>query len=248
VADLIHNRSYRQYYYHNYLSLKGYQKDLELKDYQQWAGAAEALLRNWLPPDRHAPILDMGCGDGKFLFMLEQMGYTDLTGVDLSLEQIERARQWCPGARIIQGDVRALLQDNTERFQLISGFDVIEHFHQDEMLPLLSLIRGALTTGGRVIFQTPNAISPWVGTVAYGDFTHEWFFTPGSLADILNLQGFTKFEARACEPKIHGLKSLVRASLWQLLKLSYALINLIETGAGYNGIYTRVFVGTAVKP
>lgn len=245
---MIQNRNYRQSYYHNYLSLTGDQKALELKDYQQWAGAAAALLRNWLPPDRKAPILDMGCGDGKFLFMLEQMGYTDLTGVDLSPEQIERARQWCPGARIIQGDVRAFLQDNAERFQLISGFDVIEHFHKDELLSLLSLIKRALTTGGRVIFQTPNAVSPWAGTVSYGDFTHEWFFTPGGLANLLNLQGFTKFEARACAPRIHGLKSLVRACLWQLLKLSYVLVNLIETGGGHNWIYTRVFVGTAVKP
>ena len=248
MADLNPNRDYRQHYYHHYLSLREDKKDPELKDYQQWARAAEARLRNWLPPDRNAPILDMGCGDGKFLFMMEQMGYTDLTGVDLGPEQIERARQWCPGARIIQGDVRAFLQDNAERFQLITGFDVIEHFHKDELLPLLSLIKGALTTGGRVIFQTPNAISPWAGTVAYGDITHEWFFTPDGLSKILNLQGFTKFEARACEPRIHGLKSLVRAGLWQLVKLSYALVNLIETGGGYNGIYTRVFVGTAVKP
>ncbi len=205
-------------------------------------------MRNWLPPDRNAPILDMGCGSGKFLFMLEQMGYTDLTGVDLSPEQIERARHWCSGARIMQGDVRAFLQNNAEGFQLITAFDVIEHFGKDELLELLSLIKGALTAGGRVIFQTPNAVSPWAGTVVYGDFTHEWFFTPDSLADILSLQGFARFEARACEPRIHGLKSLMRVCLWQLLKLSYALVNLIETGGAYNFIYTRVFVGTAVKP
>ncbi|MGD0216768.1 MAG: class I SAM-dependent methyltransferase [Desulfobaccales bacterium] len=248
MADLTHNRSYRKYYYNNYLSLGGEKKDPELKDYRQWAKATETLLKNWLPPDRNAPILDMGCGSGKFLFMLEQMGYTDLTGVDLSPEQIDRARQWCPGSRIIQSDVRAFLQDNAERFQLITGFDVLEHFGKEELLGLLSLIKGALTAGGRVIFQTPNALSPWAGTVAYGDFTHEWFFTPGGLDNLLSLQGFTRFEARACEPRIHGLKSLMRACLWQLLKLGYGLVNLIETGGAYDWIFTRVFVGTAVKP
>lgn len=239
---------YRQSYYDNYLSLRGGQKELELRDYRQWAHAAGALLSNWLPPDRNTPILDMGCGDGKFLFLLEQRGYTDLTGVDLSPEQIDRARQWCPGARIIQGDVGEFLRENPEKFGLITGFDVIEHFRKDELLPLLSLARGALRPGGRVILQTPNAVSPWAGTVAYGDITHEWFFTPSSLANILNLQGFIKFEARACEPHIHGLKSLIRACLWQLVKSSYALVNFIETGGGYGGIYTRVFVATAVKP
>lgn len=248
MTDLTPTRNYRQNYYSKYLSLRGDQKGLELKDYQEWADLLKADLRNWLPPDRNTPVLDMGCGDGKFLFTLEQMGYTDITGVDLSPEQIAQARQWCPGARIIQGDVREFLQENPEKFGLITGFDIIEHFAKDEILHLLSLIKGALKSGGRVIFRTPNAVSPWAGTVSYGDFTHEWFFVPGGLSNILSLQGFTKFEARACEPHIHGLKSFIRACLWQVVKLIYALMNVIETGGGYDGIYTRVFLGTAIKP
>ena len=248
MAELMPSRRYRQEYYNKYLSVRGDQKGLELKDYREGADLFKAHLRNWLPPDRNTPVLDMGCGDGKFLFTLEQMGYTDTTGVDLSPEQIAQARQWCPGARIIQGEVREFLQENPEKFGLITGFDIIEHFGKDELLHLLSLIRGSLKSGGRVIFQTPNAVSPWAGTVSYGDFTHEWFFTPGGLSDILSLRGFTKFEARACEPHIHDLKILFRATLWQLVKLSYAFLNFIETGGGYDGIYTRVFLGTAIKP
>jgi len=241
-------RGYRQKYYGRYISLRGDEREPQLKDYRQCADVFKAHLRNWLPADRNSPVLDMGCGDGKFLFLLEQMGYTDLTGVDLSPEQIAQARQWCPGARIIQGDVRQFLRENSEKFSLITGFDIIEHFRKDELLDLLSLIKAALNSGGRVIFRTPNAVSPWAGTVSYGDFTHEWFFTPGGLANILNLQGFTNYEARACEPHVHGLKTLIRAGLWQVVKLGYALVNVIETGGSYDGIYTRVFLATAVKP
>jgi 2-polyprenyl-3-methyl-5-hydroxy-6-metoxy-1,4-benzoquinol methylase len=248
MGELIPTRRYRQEYYDKYLSLRGDRRRLELKDYQEGADLFRAHLKNWLPPDRNTPVLDMGCGDGRFLFTLEQMGYTDITGVDLSPEQIEEARQWCPGARIIQGDVQEFLQENSEKFGLITGLDMIEHFGKDELLHLLSLMRGALKSGGRVIFRTPNAVSPWAGTVSYGDFTHEWFFTPGGLSTILNLQGFTGFEARPCGPYVHGLTSLIRACLWQLVKLSYALVNVVETGGGYGGIYTRVFWGTAVKP
>jgi SAM-dependent methyltransferase len=241
-------RRYRQEYYNKYLSLSENQKGLELKDFQECADLFKAHLKNWLPADRNTPVLDMGCGDGKFLFMLEQMGYTDITGVDLSPEQIARARHWCPGARIIEGDVREFLQENPEKFGLITGFDIIEHFGKDEILDLLSLIKGALKSGGRVIFRTPNAVSPWAGMVTYGDFTHEWFFNPGGLSNVLNLQGFTRFEARPCEPHIHGPKSLIRFCLWQVVKLGYALVNIIETGGGYSNIYTRIFLGTAVKP
>jgi hypothetical protein len=60
--------------------------------------------------------------------------------------------------------------------------------------------------------QTPNAESPVVGAVTYGDFTHEWFFTPASLADLLRLSGFEQYEARPSGPYVHGLTRWLK--LW----------------------------------
>ena len=99
-----------------------------------------------------------------------------------------------------------------------------------------------------LILQTPNAESPLVGAVAYGDFTHEWFFTPASLADLLRLTGLTQYEARPSGPYAHGLKSALRHILWSGFKVGLALWNLTEVGHRGSGIYTRVFVATAVKP
>ena len=142
----------------------------------------------------------MGCGPGNLLYLLAQDGYTNLTGIDLSAEQIDLARQWCPTATILQGDVQEFLQQHPGHFGLITGFDIIEHFRKDELLPFMTRIITALRPGGRLILQTPNAESPMVGAVAYGDFTHEWFFTPASLADLLRLSGFEQYEARPSSP------------------------------------------------
>ena len=47
--------------------------------------------RRFLPPDRAAPILDIGCGTGGFLEALRSLGYSSIEGVDLSPSQVAAA-------------------------------------------------------------------------------------------------------------------------------------------------------------
>lgn len=241
---------YRQHLYDHYVServsLAG--APLTQTDYERWAVAARHRLRGWLPAALDTPVLDMGCGAGQCLYLLGQLGYTDVTGVDLSLEQVAQARQWCPPAALIHDDVRAVLADNPARFGLITGFDLIEHFGKDEQMPFIEAVCRALRPGGRLVLQTPNAESPWFGAVAYGDYTHEWFFTPHSLGRWLHLFGLDDYDARACGPYGHGLPSGARFLAWKLIAALWRLYNLVETGTAGSGIYTRVFVATAVKP
>jgi SAM-dependent methyltransferase len=218
------------------------------ENYLQWALGARQRLRGWLPSDRTTPILDLGCGAGNVLFLLERLGYTDLTGVDMSPEQIALARKWSPNATIIEGDVREILRRYPGRFGLITGIDLLEHFRKDEIISLLGEILAALRPGGRVIIQTPNAGSPFMGTVVYGDFTHESCFTPISLAEMLGRAGLGDFEARPSGPVVHGLKSFIRWGIWRCVELLLRLWNVAETGSRGSGIYTRVFLAKADKP
>jgi SAM-dependent methyltransferase len=240
---------YRQRFYDNYVFHRKRRNKFaySLQDCENWACATKSRVMDWLPEDRDTPVLDLGCGPGYFLYLLDKLGYTNLTGVDSISEQVSLARQFCPRATIIQDDLRRILAQNPGRFGLISGFDIIEHFSKDEVLPLLHLVAQALFAGGRIILQTPNAESPWVGNIAYGDFTHQWFFTPFSLATLLYQVGLKRFIARPCSPYVHGIKSFVRAVFWNLLNLTMTMINLIELGHKSSGIFTRVFVASAVK-
>lgn len=249
MSDAGQTRAYRERVYEKYVSEKVRADGVSYseKDYQRWADAAQVRLRGWLPSDRNTPVLDMGCGPGRFLWLLSQLGYTDLTGVDLSSEQVALARKWCPRATVIQGDLREVLVQNPNRFGLIAGFDVIEHFGKDEILPLLTLVAQSLRPGGRVILQTPNAESPWGLRHRYHDLTHELAFDPHSLAHVLGMVGLSGFTARECGPYAHGFKSLVRVIIWRMIHTGLVIWNLAETGGEGSGVYTRVFVASAVK-
>src|SRR4051794_10833688 len=52
-----------------------------------------APYQRWLPGDRRARIVDLGCGGGEFLHFLTELGYESVRGVDFSVEQVQRCRE-----------------------------------------------------------------------------------------------------------------------------------------------------------
>ncbi len=56
------------------------------------------LLRDYVTPE--ATVLDVGCGTGRALDRLLAMGFTNITGVDVSLSMVRVARQRHPALRI----------------------------------------------------------------------------------------------------------------------------------------------------
>lgn len=197
------------------------------------------VLSDWLPRDREAAILDLGCGNGSVLHVLGTRGFTRLSGVDVSSEQVEIARQVCPA--VAQSEAVDYLERRPAEFDLLLALDLIEHLGKDDVLPFLDACRRALRPGGRLILRTPNADSPFDSTIRYGDFTHEVCFNPHSLGWLLELCGFDCIEAREAGPRPLGIRSAGRFVLWRLLRRGIWLWNLIETGTGGSGVYTRVF-------
>jgi 2-polyprenyl-3-methyl-5-hydroxy-6-metoxy-1,4-benzoquinol methylase len=231
-------RNYRTAMYENYVTLQA----------PEWgrddAGAASvscaaalSRLKGWLPADKAARCLDLGCGSGRFLLALRSAGYSDVHGVDLGPQAAELALK--AGFQITQSDIREFLRSSTEQFDLITAFDVIEHFGKDELLELFPLIRKRLTANGRFIIQTPNASSPWASSVRYGDLTHELIFSARCLTSVSRLAGFGDVYTREVGPYIHGIPSAIRALGWKLIWSTYAVWNVIETGTTQGGIYTR---------
>lgn len=120
---------------------------------------------------------------------------------------------------------------------------------KDEVLRFLDAAYAALKPGGRLILQTPNLEGPLAGQYRYGDFTHEVGFNPNALRRLMQLVGFEAIEARECDPPPLGYSvfSTIRAALWQLVRGSLALYNLIETGATGDRVFTRVFLISGIK-
>jgi 2-polyprenyl-3-methyl-5-hydroxy-6-metoxy-1,4-benzoquinol methylase len=214
----------------------------------QWGRAQRYYLRHWLPEDKTAKIVDLACGGGRLLYFFQRMGYTDITGVDISPEQVKLARQVTPSVE--EANVLDWLEVHPASFDLITGFDIVEHFHKDEVIRFLDACHAALKPGGCLILQTPNAESPWGTVHRYNDFTHEVGFNPNALSRLLSLTGFRKIESRETGPIPlgHSIKSTIRYLIWQAIRAGLKLWNLAETGGVGSGVFTRVFLITGEKP
>ena len=188
--------------------------------------ATRDVIRH-LPGDKGVSVVDLGCGQGSLIRAISQAGYTNVTGIDISPEQVEIARQ--RGANnVLLGDFHELLKPDS--VDVIVATDFFEHFTKEEVVRALDSCYLALRIGGLLIFRVPNAVSPFGGNYRYGDFTHETSFTKRSLQQLANVAGFQSAQFFSCDPIQHGLKSGARKVIWgvssSLLKLSLAA----ETG------------------
>ncbi len=237
---------YRPAFFENYGSrMQGAGPTFNRPVADQWGRAVEVYLRDWLPQDRGARILEIACGRGWLLHFFKQRGYTDLTGIDISSEQVRLSRAITDNVH--EADALGFLGDQLQQghqYDLVVGFDIIEHLHKDEALQFLRRCRRLLAPGGRLILKTPNAESPWGLTYRYGDMTHEICFNPTLLTKVLTLSGFSDIEARENGPVVLGARSLTRYVVWRSIRAGLSLWNIAETGEPGSGVYTRNFLIT----
>ena len=214
---------------------------------RRWGKAYDHYLRSWLPEDKGAAIVDLACGGGKLLHFLKERGYHCLKGVDISPEQVRLARQVIPEVK--ESDILDFLLEHRNRFDVILGLDIIEHFQKDEVLRFLDGCCSALKPSGRLILQTPNGCSILGGAIRYGDFTHEVCFTPDSITRLMQLCGFRDIEVREQGPIPWGYSAMstARSLSWQAIRLGLKLWNMTETGNTGGGIFSRVFLATGCR-
>ncbi len=246
--DINMGQDYRGRIYERYATnFQDAPEEFDTKAAWKWGRAYRYYLRDWLPENKAVNILDMACGGGKLLYFFQRMSFENVTGVDISPEQVRLAKQVPPDVH--EANVLDYLEANPERFDLITGLDIVEHFHKPEVLRFLDACFGALKTGGRLILQTPNADSPWGMAIRYGDFTHEVGFNPNALARLLNLTGFTDIKAREQGPVPlgHSIASTIRYVIWQSIRMGMKVWNLAETGSAGSGVFTRVFLISGEK-
>ncbi len=75
-----------------------------------------------LPLDKSVKILDLGCGDGGFLYFLRSLGYENSTGIDISTEQIEVASKLRING-VECADIMSFLKDEKGSYDLIFARD-----------------------------------------------------------------------------------------------------------------------------
>jgi 2-polyprenyl-3-methyl-5-hydroxy-6-metoxy-1,4-benzoquinol methylase len=152
-------------------------------------------LGSTLPVDKTVPILEVGCGLGKFLATLEQLGYSNMRGVDPSGEMVELARQNTGAPIAHAADVPAYLAAVPDgELERIYMLDVIEHVEKSQVVPLVTSLHAKLRPGGMLVVTTENMASPIGRIQRYLDFTHEYNYTELTLQQVLQLGGFERVQ------------------------------------------------------
>jgi predicted TPR repeat methyltransferase len=198
-----------------------------------------------MPEDKNSRILEIGCGDGYFVHHLQQLGYENTWGVDVSPEQIERGRE-LEINNLRCGDFIEFLSNNEEEFDVIVAKDVIEHFTKEEAFEILLLINKNLKKGGRFLMQVPNGQGFFYSSIFYGDYTHEMAYTESSISQVMLNTGFSSVQCFPTGPVPYGVKSGIRYVLWSWLVLRLKFWKMVETGSP-KGIFTQNIIAVAEK-
>lgn len=216
---------------------------MRLSDYPQYVD----LIRRYLPKDRGIRIADLACGHGALIFCLREMGYRNVEGIDISPEQVALAHR--RGIHEVgEGNIAGHLAGKDKTYDVVLLMDILEHLDEPSVMNVLQLVSGSLRDQGMAVIHVPNAEGRFGMRIRYGDFTHRLCFTPQSMRQVLSATGLTGVEIYEDKPVVHGIRSLVRRVLWDVLTLPDRLLLLAETGASGHVLSQNMLVVARKHP
>jgi len=194
--------------------------------------ATRENLRAYLPvldeAGIDADILDLGCGGGEWLEILQEAGLK-ARGVESNRTLIDEARR--RNAIVIEADAARYLRTLPEdSLGAITAFHFVEHLELKELIALLKEARRTLKPGGLLILETPNPKNLVVGACNfYSDPTHQRPMFPESLQFVVEHLGFERSSIRylhpvAGSPFVDGDEAARALHSWFFSPTDYAVI------------------------
>ena len=140
---------------------------------------------------RTTRVLEIGAGGGFTLESLRRMGFTNLTGSDLTGTTLAEMRRRLPGVSLVGADAESL-PFAAGSFDLLLSSDVVEHLPNLE--GHVAEAARVLTVGGHYVLKTPNrlAATPYYRLRGLYDsyFWHPSMSSPGEMRALLARHGF----------------------------------------------------------
>ena len=159
-----------------------------------------AKLRAYLPVFAGASdVLDVGCGRGEFLALLQAEGVR-ATGVDANHEMVAVARE--RGLDVVESDALAHLESVADgSIGGLMAAQVVEHLEPAHLMGLLATAFHKLRPGAPIVIETINPAC-WLAFFSsyLRDFTHVRPIHPETLQYLLQASGFGGVTIRYSAP------------------------------------------------
>jgi SAM-dependent methyltransferase len=176
------------------------------------------------------PIVDLGCGRGEWLELLQEEGM-QARGVDRNRILLAECRQ--RGLEVVESDVLAYLHSLPDAcLGAVTGFHLLEHLPFEALIAVLDETVRVLKPGGAAIFETPNPENVLVGSYTfYLDPTHRNPLPGPMLQFLVEARGLCRVEVMKLHPqpealrvKEHGLEVAQRFNEYFYGPQDYAVI------------------------
>ena len=154
----------------------------------------------YFPSNVRGKLLDVGCGDGRFLRYAKEQGF-EVWGIDFDKKSVENVKRNLGIDTVFAMSLEEFYEYAKERglkFDVITFFEVLEH--QDKPKEFLEMVRELLKEGGYIAGSVPNRERLFV-EMDWKDHFH-WDYPPhhflrfskSSLEKALNFSGFKDVE------------------------------------------------------
>ena len=128
-------------YYNKLLAYEGY-KD-EVVYFMEDAGIS-----------KNSSILDVGCGTGWFLSLLQRQGWSQLNGLDISPDMLVIARKMLPNATYYEAPIQEINDVHGGGYDVITCLGTLHHMPDIEVVA--EKLFFLLKPGGKLIVHEPN--------------------------------------------------------------------------------------------
>jgi len=130
---------------------------------------------------RHASLLELGCNRGLTIAHLKEMGFTDISGVEVNKLALDMACNRFPESTFYLSSIEDL--DIKRRFDMVMTFGVLMHIHPDNLPTVIEKIKSLSKRwifGNEYYSETCKQL-PWKGHLSSDNFPKMFDMEPAKL-------------------------------------------------------------------
>lgn len=141
------------------------------------------LIDRFIPKNNRGSFLEVGCGTGIVLRVLDKMGFR-VVGLDVNEAALKYAKIICSTGRFVRQSFYTF--QSRQKFRCVGAFDVLEHQTRDRLF--LKRCWDALEENGTLLLTVPAGMWLWSGLDDVGG--HKRRYGPDELREKLSTAGF----------------------------------------------------------